>query len=396
MAILLHQVRISYVFSSVVPGLAAPPKRAVIVPGFLTPVSYDRVFGQARSSATGSPAGTWPGITGAFPLTLPWLGAGSAQGDISNFWYRSLRTRSYRDASSAQAWQAQVPLRPRLPVKVTSAQPSVRVAVEALCHPLANTVTVSLTCRGTDDPRGWAERVAGYERDLRLELADEAGTARSITATASVLLDRLAASRGAWPPGAEDRGTDPFVVISLVEGSGSDEDCALAEGNDVHRFLACLAEREGWAGVARPGPLSEHGLRGRAWRSGGVLFAVDRVRVVWAPYRFRASGRCRWLGCYHHNLTLCSTLVAAWIGNVRWAAEMIRSGSAVTRGFELVERSSRLLAFLYGAQERSDVVYRTRSAAAQIAHSGVCGDLTEVRNYLGHMNELTPIPFNVE
>ncbi|WP_411080423.1 hypothetical protein [Streptomyces sp. cmx-18-6] len=398
MTVSIGQLRISYVFTASLPALAAgsaAPSPAVS--GFVTPVDYDAMFRRAKAAGPvlATAQGGWPAVGEAVPLSLPWADPASPHGDSNNFWRRSLRMRAYSEANGAQGWRSQVPLRPSRPVRIESSEPSARVTAEALCHPLANSVIVATTLRGGGAMEAWADQVSEHERGLRLRIAGEDGPARSIEATAHLLLERLDRARqGSGPRVAPDI-PDPFAVMTVVEGAGPLESCRAEEGGEVHRFLECLARREALAGVPQPRALADTFLRGRAWRSGGGVLAAPRARVVWAPYRFRTTGRCRWLGCYHRNLTLSVAHTDAWIATVRWAASRIRAGFPVTTGFELAERVCQLLSFLYGEGERSEMLYRTRSAAAQIAESGVVNDLYEVRRYVGKLAELTPVPLYV-
>lgn len=389
MGITVNKIRVSHVYTAVQSGLL---NSSSSMPSMVTPFEYDIAFRHA-SEPSAQLAGTepWPSVAEGSPYSLPW-DAASLPLDVNNYWKHSLRRADYHTSTSAQAWRVQAALRPRRRLRVETNDPRVRATVDAYCHPLASTVVINLNCEGDGTLAEWAERSAAMSENVRLRFIGEPGEPKSIKRLAGGLLDVLTSARLGGTPGGSGYAPDPATITTVVQGDGSMVDCAAVEGGEVHRFLMCLAERSAFDAVAAPTGLDVHSLLSRAERAGGVLLFCDRSAVVWAPNRFRAVGRSRRLTCYHNNLVLSAAHVDAWIGTVQWGAAMLREGSAIVRGVELIERTSRLLSFLYGRTNRSRVLYRTRIAAAQIARSGIETDLTETLQYIGDREPVVPAP----
>ncbi|MER5264302.1 hypothetical protein ABTZ99_19730 [Actinosynnema sp. NPDC002837] len=393
MAVVVGEVRITYVFSSTLPALANEVPADAPLPGILSPLDYARAFrGATGTGADPVGRGPWPVVEeGSTPFALPWSIRPEDRFNTNNYWKYSLGTRDYHDSSVGRAWRVQAWLRSARRIRLETSDTRVRAVVDVGCHPLADSVVISLRCTGDGTLSEWAQRCADLDRDLLLTTSDGEAP-RTIRRLGYDLLDRLARAR----LGDTERGLgyapDPAIITTVVRAGGGVDECAAVEGGEVHKFLACVAERATFDALPQPVGLADHLVLSRAERAGGAMFAAGRQRVVWAPNRFRAGGRGRWLGCYHNNLAVLTAHVDAWIGTIRWAAVKLRAGVPITRGVEAVDRTSRLLMLLYTSDRRSHLLYRSRSAAAQILVAGAQSELLEVLRYVGVTEPVSVIP----
>ncbi|MFI9583134.1 hypothetical protein ACIHCQ_15095 [Streptomyces sp. NPDC052236] len=362
------------------------------------PADYARAFEAVRNGSAGqepsTPTGPWPLSANGRALSVPWVLRDGALAEIVNVWQRALGSRDYASLSTQRFWRAQIPLAaPRPPVQFASPQGRTAVTGAALCHPLGNSVAVTVIVKGDYGVDELTARVAEIDQKARFGLADDhTAETYSLRTLGPELLRRLNAHRVRETPDAEEQEGEPLVIVSVVQANpdSTDEECRASEGSGVHHLLHALATRTHLAECPMPRHLGSHSLPGRTHQGGGVHYRLDRARVVWAPYRFRRSDRSRWLGCYHQNLALASMLTDSWLGVIAWAADTISNGPLPPGGFEVTERCAMLLGLVYEENARPAPVYRTRSTAAQIVDSGLVPALQDVRGYVGALKKLKP------
>ncbi|NUW37163.1 hypothetical protein HTZ77_38035 [Nonomuraea sp. SMC257] len=338
-------------------------------------------------------AGIWPTVAdpGSI-LTVPWTQRDGAIAEINNFWHRTSGYRDYAKVSAERAWRAQIPLRLARSTRAVTRDGQHRAMLDGFCHPLGNTIALTHILLGEFSAAELAASLASLERESFYRMADEPDTGwRRLSGMASDLLTRVDEARRADQEPDPGYCPEPFVLVSVIQATGALTEFRTASGGDTHRLLDALADRNRLEEVGEPRPLAEQTITGRAERAGGLIYGKDRARVIWAPYRFLAGGKTRWLSCYHRNLLLATALTDAWLGVIAWASGALTEGALPTGGDELVERTARLLGFVYGVRSTAKVVYRSRSTAAQIRDSGLSAELIQAREYIGITEELFPI-----
>lgn len=390
----IAQFRVTYLWCQTNPALVTSPFDSPPAPRLTTPADYAAAFEQARrwsDSAADNPDG-WPGDPRHSVWALPWRVRAGVPEETVNVWRWSVGASNYHAMGAERHWRAQTPLTPSARLSVRSAIPGHRANATVLCHPLGDTVAVTVTSRGDLSAEEMVDEVAGIDiSDLYVVGDDVRSPAFRMRRLGPELLRRIMALRRGESADQPSFVTDPFVVVTVVQGAGDDSDCTALEGNEVHRLLHALGNRTRMAETPPARDLAARALRGRTEQGGGVLYRLKRARVVWAPYRFRSTGRSRWLGCYHNNLVVATSLAEAWLGVVRWASDVLAEQSLPPTGFEVAQRSAALLGLVYGDGRGGQVpVYRTRSAAAQIQDSDLVTALEVVRQNVGLTRALVP------
>ena len=145
MTLTVRHTRLTLIWTETLPELVRPAGGGTVLPELTSPEEYVETFRRAASSRA---------TCGDLTLQLPWRAAGGAT-HLSHFWRYAFRTFDYAAASPTRAWQAQVALRVPVPLTAEPDRPGVRTYAEVFCHPLANSVLVSVVLSGAYTPSTW-------------------------------------------------------------------------------------------------------------------------------------------------------------------------------------------------------------------------------------------------
>jgi hypothetical protein len=332
---------------------------------------------QAAFDAARDRTGTW---------MLPWdsVPTTSAYFRQSHFFWKSYLERSdLAQVSWLNAWRHLLPLRaPSLGSLGMphdwSAPAGVRLrrSLECFGYPsgAAVMVTIGLQAPGGLDLAALVDAVA------RIRLSRYPFTWQADQSTALLSLDDLAAQAMARGmdlliPGANTAPPllhDPWSIVAVIDGTGTDPDQPIAQGSDLHRVLEglCLLHPR-WRGGPRY-DLAASLLNIKLTRLGvgDGVYATERGRAIWFPSYFSehlySNGRIHKVGHYHRNVALATMQTASLIDLIARVADSLRRfphtalpGDEFDRG----KHAAGVLGRLYGGAG----TYGTPSTRRQIA-----------------------------
>jgi hypothetical protein len=345
--------RVSFIWVETIPAILAQQLKASAPYAFLGYRGrYAQEFDKLKRRK-GGPAG----------LELPWP---KPQGH--HYWKHYFAGRHAGDIIGDDAWQKHVPLRGRLPLRISTTERSPRVTFEVFYSPQGTALVANAYYRGDSISLTEVATLADAVRN-RYRFHTDAAQAKSGMSLQSIAEYALATARRAAFGDVEAFAgyNQPFTITTFVQGTVANPAAQIVDGSDEHRVLEALT---GWnrnfaiMNLSKT-PLQSASLTIHSRLDSDLVYARGTGRAIWLPRLFATDqGRAR-LSCYHRNITLASVQTMSLGEFVGWVARRYERGETVPELVqERAKRASRLLGVL-AAGERT-ATYRTMSIATQV------------------------------
>lgn len=312
-------------------------------------------------------------------LTPPWF---KPKEDF--FWFYYLERTQTGDVKGARAWKLLVPLRKKVPFKITTPWLQGRVYLEGFFYPHGVALIVTAESEQALSLAEARELSFKVRQDATFEVAS-AGAAQHLNLGA--LADKAMAflCAEALGPHAQAAYVDaPFSVWTVVRGEGVDPQQATPAGLEVHRVLEAVTTWNPKLANAQLSQLDkEHCAQLRTNHSAGdVLYAQEKARAVWFPGTFTLPpGKKPTLACYHRNLVYASMQVESLGRFVRETAAGIKQPGDASHlalpHYQCAKRAAGILTRFYKADE--ETTYRSGSVDLHIRQRNLIPDINKLR-----------------
>jgi hypothetical protein len=301
------------------------------------------------------------------------------------FWFYYAENTQPKDMSGIKAWKYLIPMRMRVPFKVTAPWLNGRIYLEGFFYPHGIVLVFTAECiekLSLEEARELSFKIRQNEL-FRVIFAD-GSPAQDLHL--NPLADRAMTflKQGALGPDAKTNfPVSPlFSIWTVVRAEGVDPTIALTNGGDVHRVLEAVTTWNPNFATANLPDLASSSARLRKTRSAGdVLYANDRGRAVWFPGTFTLPPEKRSMACYHRNLVYASMQVESLCRFVRETAQEVRQPGDASmlpiQQFNCAKRAAGILTRLYLALK--DKTYRSGSPYLQIKQNNFLGDINKIR-----------------
>ena len=305
------------------------------------------------------------------------------------FWYYYVENTQPENINGTKAWKYLVPLRIKVPFKVTAPWLIGRIYLEGFFYPHGIALVFTAEC---------TEKLS-LEKALELSFKIRQNEFFQITRNDDLvdglthklhlnsLADHAMTFLQQMALGANAETNFPvsplFTLWTVVRAEGVDPTIPMKNGGDVHRVLEAVTTWNPNFATANLPDLASNSARVRKNRSAGdVLYANDRGRAVWFPGTFTLpEGPKRSMACYHRNLIYASMQVESLCRFIReTVAEIQQAGSASKlpiQHYNCAKRAVGILTRFYLALK--DKTYRSGSPYLQIKQNNFLGDINTIR-----------------
>jgi hypothetical protein len=301
------------------------------------------------------------------------------------FWYYYVEQTQPLNINGAKAWKYLIPLRTKVPFRVTAPWFKGRIFLEGFFYPHGIALVFTAECTeklSLDKARELSFQVRqdeffkvtlddGSVHDLHLN---------SLAERAMTFLQQTALGPNAKP----NYSVSPlFSIWTVVRADGVDATIPMTSGSNVQRILEAVTTWNQNFATANLPDLASTSAKVRKKRSDGdVLYANDRGRAVWFPGTFTLpEGPKRSMACYHRNLVYASMQVESLCRFIRETAAEIKQPGDLAKlppqQYNNAKRAAGILTRLYVAMK--ETTYRSGSPYLQIRQNNFLADINKIR-----------------
>jgi hypothetical protein len=383
---LIHDVRLSLIWTETVPDLFQNPTPAAPLAFLGRGYSYETRFEQAQNG------GSLP-----LDLTVPW-----PKPSGQRFWTFYLEGAIPGAIGGREAWRHLVPL--RMPVSALAQVPWLpgRVGLEAFLFPHGLALVINIEVKS--NLRQGPDKGRPFTLDEALELLFVARKTGKYALqwpgeeAANLTLDPLAERclghlrTAAFGPHAKAaaRSAIPFSVVTVVRGEGVAVGEQIVEGGPVHRSLEALSRwHEIGPDSAVPKLADTFVPILKTAEPSHRLHRHARGRAIWYPKLFTdTTPGLHKLSCYHRNLVQMSMQVESLGGLIKVTSARIQQhglASVPQAQQECARRAAGILSRLYRGDRET---YQSNSPRFQLQQDELIDPLNYIRKELTE----TPAP----
>lgn len=301
------------------------------------------------------------------------------------FWYYYVENTQPGNINGAKAWKYLVPLRMKVPYKVSAPWFTGRIYLEGFFYPHGIALLFTAECIEKLSLKTAREMSFKIRQDDFFQLTLDDGSIHNVHLNSLANYGLAFLQRIALGPNAKtDFPVSPlFTVWTVVRAEGVDPTVPMTNGGNVQRVLEAVTTWNPNFGSANLPDLASNSAQVRKNRSeGDVLYANDRGRAVWFPGTFTLpEGPKRSMACYHRNLVYASMQVESLCRFIKeTAAEIKQAGDAAKlpiQHYNAVKRAAGIVTRIYKAVKGT--TYRSGSPYLQIRQNNFLDDINKIR-----------------
>jgi hypothetical protein len=373
-SIQLHDVRLSLIWTTTFSDLLCNPPSPDAPMAFLGRRSmYAEKFEQILAAPKKSRG--W---------AAPWPPSGRI-----HFWTYYLKLRCPHTLSGNTAWNALVPLRTELPIKVRADDMPGRFMLEGFAYPFGIGLIISVYCQDTYKLPEMTQILIDFVNQRNKLKVTWPQEGRSISLPIRQLANEHILMHLREVVLGQKKIVDMlesrlFTVLTVVKATGTEhlQYEPVVSGGDIHRALHALASwSTAWKSETLPALdtviVPPDRLKQRS--EGSALYTQKRGRALWFPGLFAPStGKIRTLACYHRNSTLAALQTEMLAGMVIQVSEQLDLLSHSEPYHDCVRHATQKLRQLYVG---SPSTYRSYSLRLQIEQNGWCPAINRLCDY---------------
>ena len=367
-------IRISFIWvETVLEGLRDTPRPGARLALLNSRIPFAPFFEKAREQPV--PIDDSSGIS----LQAPW-----PKPTGQRFWQPYLDQTPPSSVSGEQAWKSLVPLRAKLPFRITSSAVAALPFFDVFFYPcgLALLGTVRLSTNLSLEAA--VEEAFKIKRDKIFTVEWPEGPQQSLSLDAVAERAADAMRKWAWGEGSVPHRTDldAFTIFTVTQGKGVDL-IPLSKTPDIQRALAAVTN---WRPTWKTDPsadlekvrVSSH--KTPASEAQSLVYGGKRGRALWFPDLFAGSPTGSSLACYHRNLSQASLQVETLCGFARETAQQLADNKDLSFfEAECTRNAAGILGRVYGGKKS----YRSWSLRAQIDNNDFVDDINAIRAFAG-------------
>ncbi len=367
MPIQISELRLSFVWVESFLALLSSRKSSAPMAFMAQKEKYKAKFQQAQA--------------GTGDLEPPWVPSRGRH--YNHFWYHYLKNTMPEMVDGERAWKKLVPLRPYLQAKLKAPWLPGRIGLAGFYYPHAVTVETRVVIQADLSLAELVDKVNDVRAKRYVETQPN-GSQREylLSELAAEALDAMREHMlGAGAPPGE-RASEPFVVATVIRGSGVDARLPNEPNGEAHRALEVFSSWQEKTPNFVANDLQKSTLKAGNPAAGHVAYKLKRGRATWFPDWFTRSEKLYKMSCYHNNLTIASLHTESLLALIRRVKSYLERGALMPLALEeLVFFAARELGLLYHGV---DDTYRSCSVCAQIVDS----ELMDLINLARDRNEM--------